>query len=199
VWVDWLDHLPPACSGPPAPVLPRKHGGSGGARARTRPSARTAHRANGAGRDDGRTGEAARTTADGGWRVEYLKGALSLSFLAPPLSPNVLASRCPSSPLCVFLPLFHVGLGPSARASTSYLLCIFTLALVGALPTRDPRKDPIAHAKGKRYVVGRIWGMINWNIHGSVQFEILSRAVHQPVVWMQRRSPSLLVDDEMNG
>jgi len=80
-----------------------------------------------------------------------------------------------------------------------YMLCIFTLALVGALPTRDPRMDPIAHARGKRYVIGRICGMIKWNIHGSVQFEILSRAVHQPVVWMQRRSPSLLVDDEMNG
>jgi len=84
------------------------------------------------------------------------------------------------------------------HVSASYLLCIFNLALVGALPTRDPRMDPIAHAQGKRYVVGRIWGMINWNIHGSVQFEILSRAVHQPVVWMQRRSPSLLVDREMN-
>jgi len=40
--------------------------------------------------------------------------------------------------------------------------------------------------------------MIKWNIHGSVQLEVLSRAVHQPVVWMQRRSPSPLVDDEMN-
>jgi len=54
LWVDWFHHLPPACSGPPTPVLPRKHGGSGGARARTRSSARTAHRANCAGRDDGR-------------------------------------------------------------------------------------------------------------------------------------------------
>jgi len=45
----------------------------------------------------------------------------------------------------------------------------------------------------------RIWGMSKWNVHVSVQFEILSRAVHQPVVWMQRRSASLLVDDKMNG
>jgi len=71
--------------------------------------------------------------------------------------------------------------------------------LVGALPIRDPRMDSIAHAKAKRYGISRIWGMMKWNIHGSVQFEILSRAVHQPVVWMPRRSPSLLVDDEMNG
>jgi len=68
--VDWFDHWPPACSGPPAPVLPRKHGGSGGARARTRPSAWTAHRANGAEWDGGRTGVAARTAGDGGWMVE---------------------------------------------------------------------------------------------------------------------------------
>jgi len=68
--VDWFDHLPPACSGPPAPVLPRKHGGSGEARARTRPSARTVHRANGAEQDGRRTGVAARTAGDDGWRDE---------------------------------------------------------------------------------------------------------------------------------
>jgi len=82
--------------GPHAPVPARKHGGSGGARARTRPSARTAHRANGVGRDGG-----------------------SLFCLAPPLSPNFLASRCPSPLHGIFLRRFHAGSGPSARASTS--------------------------------------------------------------------------------
>ncbi|OSX73937.1 hypothetical protein BU14_0319s0025 [Porphyra umbilicalis] len=52
--------------GPPAPAPPRKHGGSGRACTRTQPSARTAHRANGAGRDGGWTGVAARTAGDGG-------------------------------------------------------------------------------------------------------------------------------------
>jgi len=68
--VDWFNHLSPASSEPLAPVLPRNHGGSGRARARTRPSARTAHRANGAKREGGRTGVAERTAGDGGWRVE---------------------------------------------------------------------------------------------------------------------------------
>ena len=206
--------------GPTAPVPPRKHGGSGGIRARTRPSARTAHRAKGAGRDGGLTGVAARAAGDGGWRVEYLKGALSHSFLAPALSPNFLASHCPSTPLGVLLPPFHIGPKPSARASASlpsggrwrtktpapllrarthrkgtpqhdtggaptaasctwanmmtskdggapagawlqllfYLLCIFTLALVCALPTRDPRMDPIAHTIKVNATLSAVFG-----------------------------------------
>ena len=57
-----------------------------------------------------------RATAGGGLST---KRARSLYFLAPPVSPIVLASCCFSPPLGVFLPRFHVGPGPSGRAPAS--------------------------------------------------------------------------------
>ena len=72
----------------------------------------------------------------------------------------------------------------------------------GCLSVENAKGSPLEASLISAHIVNhecRIWGMIKWNVHESAQFEILSRAVHQPVVWMQRRSSSLLVDDKMKG
>jgi len=66
------------------------------------------------------------------------------------VSANVLVSRCLSPPLGVFLPRFHVGPGPSARASASLSAGgrWRTKTLAPLLPTRTHRKGTPRHDTG---------------------------------------------------